>query len=206
MSGSERSSFKVTGLRLRPIAWLAVPFVALLQFVTPAVVGAAPAAQAATAPAPAEGTAKIDVAEYCDKTLDYDPGASPVGGHGCDPAHPTPITDFKWMISAEHTNGAYDFAGLKQGQTGFAGLPAYDATGETSKDAGAAQCLPYTDYGKTANGAYDPRRASGPRCGTRRAPCRWSPRATRATSPPTAPSSTRPVSRSPSPAVATSYR
>ena len=46
MSGSERSSFKVTGLRVRPLAWLAVPFVAVLQFVVPVALGAAPAAQA----------------------------------------------------------------------------------------------------------------------------------------------------------------
>ena len=79
MSGSERSSFKVTGLRVRPLAWLAVPFVALLQFVTPAVVGAAPA-HGGGPPPPAEGTAKLDVAEYCDKTLDYDPGSVPGRG------------------------------------------------------------------------------------------------------------------------------
>src|SRR5947209_17709376 len=105
MSGSERSSFKVTGLRLRPIARLAVPFVALLQFVTPVALGTASAAQAATSQNSAPFTLDVVSARTVGGKSTITKG-DPVLGSATltapDPASPTTTTtSYKWLITAD---------------------------------------------------------------------------------------------------------
>ncbi len=135
MSGSGRSSFAVPALPVRPPAWLVVPFVALLSVVAPIVTGTAPAARADTiVPSAAQaGTATISVGpETGDKTLT---------GLGA-----LEITNFTWMISAEHTTGAYNFDGsVNDATTGTTKVPGYDATGDPDKRSQVATCLPFQD-------------------------------------------------------------
>src|SRR5689334_8254459 len=88
MSGSRRSSLAVTGVPVRPLAWLVVPFVALLSVVLPAF--AAPA-HAAT---PGSVTLKVTSARTNADT-NQNPDNLPIVHKG------DPITTYKWLITVD---------------------------------------------------------------------------------------------------------
>ncbi len=113
MSGSERSSFKVTGLRVRPLAWLAVPFVALLQFVVPVALGAAPAAQAADAGTPSQPfSLNVVSARTVGGDSPIHKGDQVLGSRTL--AQPTGTTDttttnsYKWLITQDDNGNPAD--------------------------------------------------------------------------------------------------
>src|SRR5918912_3213160 len=88
MSGSRRSPLAVTGVPVRPLAWLVVPFMALLSVVLPAF--AAPARAAA----PGSITLKVSSARTNADT-NQNPGNLPIVHKG------DPVAAYKWLITID---------------------------------------------------------------------------------------------------------
>ena len=130
----------------RPLArlsLLALPALLAVQMAGPVVLGTAPRAVAAT---PTDGQVTLRVQE----------AARPSDPPGTAQA---PILKYKWLISAESTNGAYGYV------PGAAGQQAYDAVGDpTNSAATLKQCTPGTATDKTANvgHGYDPNSCQWP--------------------------------------------
>ncbi len=133
-----------------PVVMLSVLVLVALQLSVPVALRLVPRAAAAVAQ---PGTFHLSVLEALDAS------------HGSKPTDtPKPISTFKWLISAEKTNGAYGYAGSTTG-----GQPGYDAVGDPTNNATTfAQCTPGTrtsasDPGpNVTSGKYDPRGCQWP--------------------------------------------
>lgn len=113
--------------RVSRLALLLVPALLVLQLVGPVVTGMAPRAEAA---APTDGQMTLRVRE-----------ALRAGVTG-----QAPIVKYKWLISAEKTDGQFGYVPGADGQLG------YDAVGDpTDSAATRKQCTPGTVADKTAN-------------------------------------------------------
>ena len=95
MSASGRSSLAVTGLPVRPLAWLVVPFVALVSVVLPAAMGAAPA-RAAT-----PGSITLTVASArTNADTNQNPDNLPIVHKG------DPVATYKWLVTVDDVGNA----------------------------------------------------------------------------------------------------
>ena len=161
MSGSRRSSLAVAGVPVRPLAWLVVPFVALLSVVLPAF--AAPA-HAAT---PGSVTLKVTSARTNADT-NQNPDNLPIVHKG------DAVTKYKWLITV-------DDVGNPESKTDAAlnaCLP-YGKSGAVPGDLSPQSAYNPGDGTKAARAR--PASASGRRPARPPARSTWSPAATRAT-------------------------
>ncbi len=135
MSGSGRSSSAVAALPVRPLAWLVVPFVALLQFVTPVLLGTSPAAHAAAGTPSDPFTLKVVSARTVGGDSPIKKGDPVLGSRTL--AQPTGTTDttttnsYKWLITADDNGNPTDSAAncLPVALDQASGAPKFNADG-----------------------------------------------------------------------------